>query len=407
MILQENLLTAGKFVHAFSFLFEHCSTDHWTVQRRRTPCFFFKKYFAQNKKHGSRDRKLISHLCYCYFRLGKSASPNPPQREGLEERILAGLFLCSEKPNEILEQLKPGWNKQIDLPVRSKLLIINSSLLIADVFPWKNELSEGIDHDKFCESFFAQPDLFLRLRPGYEDMAKKKLRDAGFDFKEIDSSCLSLANNSKFGNTIELDKEAIIQDYSSQQTAEFLKMPIADSKSPISAWDCCAGSGGKSMLLYDMHPDIDFTVSDVRESILVNLRKRFARAGIKRVKPFVTDLTNNRQPGTGNFDLIICDAPCTGSGTWSRTPEQLYFFEERKIEQYATLQKKIITNTISHLKRNGFLVYITCSVFKKENEEVVEYIEDTFKVRLVKQELLKGYDRKADTMFAALFRKEL
>ena len=368
---------------------------------------FLKKYFAQNKKHGSRDRKLISHLCYCYFRLGKSAPPNPPQREGLEERTLAGLFLCSEKPNEILEQLKPGWNKQIDLPVRSKLLIINSSLLIADVFPWKNELSEGIDHDKFCESFFAQPDLFLRLRPGYEDMVKKKLRDAGFDFKEIDSSCLSLANNSKLGNTIELDREAIIQDYSSQQTAEFLKLAIADSKSPISAWDCCAGSGGKSMLLYDMHPDIDFTVSDVRESILVNLRKRFARAGIKRVKPFVTDLTNNRQPGTGNFDLIICDAPCTGSGTWSRTPEQLYFFEERKIEQYASLQKKIVTNTISHLKRNGFLVYITCSVFKKENEEVVEYIEDTFKVRLVKQELLKGYDRKADTMFAALFRKEL
>ncbi len=368
---------------------------------------FLKKYFAQNKKHGSRDRKLISHLCYCYFRLGKSAPPNPPQREGLEERTLAGLFLCSEKPNEILEQLKPGWNKQIDLPVRSKLLIINSSLLIADVFPWKNELSEGIDHDKFCESFFAQPDLFLRLRPGYEDMVKKKLRDAGFDFKEIDSSCLSLANNSKLENTIELDREAIIQDYSSQQTAEFLKLAIVNCPLPISAWDCCAGSGGKSLLLYDIHPDIHLTVSDIRESILLNLKKRFAKAGIKGYKSFVADLSNNQQPGTGNFDLIICDAPCTGSGTWSRTPEQLYFFEERKIEQYASLQKKIVTNTISHLKRNGFLVYITCSVFKKENEEVVEYIEDTFKVRLVKQELLKGYDRKADTMFAALFRKEL
>jgi 16S rRNA (cytosine967-C5)-methyltransferase len=110
----------------------------------------------------------------------------------------------------------------------------------------------------------------------------------------------------------------------------------------------------------------------------------------------VVDLTNN---------LIICDAPCTGSGTWSRTPEQLYFFDEKRIERYAGLQKKIVSNVILHLKENGCFVYITCSVFKKENDEIVEFVERQFNLELIKMELLKGYDKKADTMFAALFRK--
>ena len=58
--------------------------------------FFLKDFFARYKKYGSKDRKQISHLCYCYFRLGKAAMGLP-----VEERILMGLFLCSNESNEI------------------------------------------------------------------------------------------------------------------------------------------------------------------------------------------------------------------------------------------------------------------------------------------------------------------
>jgi 16S rRNA (cytosine967-C5)-methyltransferase len=57
------------------------------------------------------------------------------------------------------------------------------------------------------------------------------------------------------------------------------------------------------------------------------------------------------------------------------------------------------------LKPGGSLLYITCSVFKKENEEMVEYINEKFHLQLVKMELLRGYELKADTMFAALLKK--
>ena len=326
----------------------------------------------------------------------------------IDEKILTALFLCSTESNEMLAALKPEWNSLVEQPLAKKLLIINYSLLIQNVFPWKDELSEGIDHEKFCESFFIQPDLFLRSRPGKEKTIIEKLQRAGIDFRLITENCLALPNASKVDEIIELDKEAVIQDHSSQRTGEFIKSEILNSGSKISLWDCCAGSGGKSIMVYDLDPAIELIVSDIRESILVNLKKRFEKAGVNNYKSFVTDLTtSNFKPQNSNFKLIVADVPCTGSGTWSRTPEQLYFFDKRGIEKYSTLQKKIVSNVIPHLKPGGSLVYITCSVFKKENEDVVTFIKENFHLKLKQMEVLKGYGKKADSMFVAVFEKTL
>ena len=105
-----------------------------------------------------------------------------------------------------------------------------------------------------------------------------------------------------------------------------------------------------------------------------------------------------------SFDLIICDAPCSGSGTWGRTPEQLSRFQKEKIEDYATLQKAIAVNASKCLKEEGLFFYITCSVFRRENEDVVEHIRQEAKLRLIEQRYVKGYEEKADTLFTALFR---
>ena len=59
---------------------------------------------------------------------------------------------------------------------------------------------------------------------------------------------------------------------------------------------------------------------------------------------------------------------------------------------------------IAAIKKGGYLLYITCSVFKKENEDVVEYLVEKHPVTLIKQEVLKGYDKRADSMYAALLR---
>lgn len=373
---------------------------------------FIKQFFSQHKKYGSKDRKNISQLCYAFFRLGKAL----PQLS-TAGRILTGLFLCSPAANELLQHLRPHWNEKALLTLAEKiqLLSIDQPFTLHDLFPWATELSEGLAYDPFCTSFFTQPDLFLRLRPGKETVVKKKLQQAGISFHEIGSACLALPNASKVDTLIDTDREAVIQDYSSQRIGELMEFIRASAaprvsetgaSTPPRVWDACAASGGKSILAQDVFQRIDLTVSDVRKSILINLEKRFATAGIKHYNSFIADLsTSTCTVPHSSFDIIITDVPCSGSGTWSRTPEQLYYFEPKEIDRYSALQKKIVHQAIPHLKPGGFLLYCTCSVFKKENEEVVQYIRERHSLQLLKQALFTGYDQKADTLFGAVFQK--
>ena len=361
---------------------------------------FIKKYFAGHKKYGSKDRKEVANLCYSCLRIGKEAINSQT-----DEKILSALFLCSTEPNEILASLKPEWNDRVKLSISEKLSSVNYHL--SSVFPWKEELSEGIEYGKFATSFFLQPDLFLRIRPGHAEKVLLKLNAAAVEYEFISPFTIRLPNSFKADEYFELDKEVVVQDYNSQQISGFI--PVRRGASDR-VWDCCAGSGGKSIMAYDLNPGIDLVVSDVRESILANLKKRFERAGIKKYTSVVLDLNNknNRNSIINNQQtIIIADVPCTGSGTWSRTPEQLAYFDPGKIGEYATLQKGIVSNVVPYLQPGGQLLYITCSVFKKENEEVIYYLEEKFHLQLVKMELLKGYSIKADTLFAALLQKPL
>ncbi len=362
---------------------------------------FLKKYFSTNKKYGSKDRKQIASLCYNYFRLGHAV-----KNISAEDRILLATFLCETQPSELLKSLKPGWNDLIGEPLEEKLSIVNHQFSIKNIFPFKDELSEEIDADRFNLSFLIQPDLFLRIRPDNNKKVLGKLSGAGLSYKVVSENCIALPNASKVDTVIELDKEAVVQDYNSQRIGEFLSAVRRRPSDRV--WDCCAASGGKSIMAYDINPKIDLTVSDKRESILNNLHKRFARAGIKNYHSFIADLESSTfipqfAVHNSKFDLIICDAPCSGSGTWSRTPEQLYYFKKKRIEEYSALQKKIIENIVPYVKPGGKLLYITCSVFKKENEDIAAYAEEKFKLILNRIEVLKGYEMKADTMFAALF----
>lgn len=369
---------------------------------------FLKAFFSKQKKFGSRDRRRIAHLCYAYFRLG-GALP----RLDIQDKIILALFLCSHQSDELLQELKPEWNDKVSISLEEKIALTNLSIKAPDIFPATEELSAGLPLEKFVFSHFIQPDLFLRLRPGKEELVQEKLRRAGVSFEALSNDCLALENASKLEDIVQLNKEAVVQDYSSQKVGEYMRLAIknqqsATAKKTLKVWDCCAASGGKSIMLYDNFPLSDITVSDIRESILVNLKKRFNDAGIRNFKSVMADISipNFKAPGSG-FNLIIADVPCSGSGTWGRTPELLTYFTIDKIEYYAELQRKIISNIAGALKPGGSLLYITCSVYKKENEDAVDFAMAKLNLELIKMELLKGYDRKADTMFVALLQKPL
>ena len=144
-------------------------------------------------------------------------------------------------------------------------------------------------------------------------------------------------------------------------------------------------------------------MSDVRESVLSNLEERFAANQIRNYQKKVLDLTQNPDPILHHyeFDGIILDAPCTGSGTWGRTPEMISQFSEGRIAGFQQLQQNIARNVVKYLKPGKPLIYITCSVFKEENEEMVRFLQEELKLELEQLEVLKGFIRKADSIFIA------
>jgi 16S rRNA (cytosine967-C5)-methyltransferase len=330
------------------------------------------------------------------------------------ERVLAGLFLCNESPLETLSSLKPEWNEAVGKTIEEKIGILKESypdFSPEQIFPFGNLLSEGVDHALYCMSFLKKPELFIRVRKGKEKIAAAKLREhqVAFSEPEPDDRLLfkaySFANGTRLDGVLDLNREAVVQDLSSQKTGSLMKLPDADPEKIIRAWDCCAASGGKSILLADLYPTLDLTVSDIRKTILENLGKRFAEAGIIRYRAFQKDLTRRADIPGESFDLILADLPCTGSGTWSRTPESLCFFDPGTLDDYSGRQKTILSNIAGNLKAGGMLVYITCSVFAAENEEVVRQLEENGGLRMISRQMIAGYKGRADSMFAAVFKK--
>lgn len=360
---------------------------------------FLPEFFKRNKQMGSNDRRSVSRLLYNYFRLGRALA-----NKSVEERLFLAEFLCTSVDNPFLHHFRSDLNQMIYLNIEEKIKYasINEGLIIEQVFPFTNHLSEGIDKEAFLLSFFVQPDLFIRVNPKALSWVLKTLEDCSIDFSLITHNTVALPNgtnlNSLFSDSTFPVKPYEVQDLSSQRTAKYFKPNRFEHW-----WDACAASGGKSLLLFSEQSDIKLLVSDIRESVLDNLDERFIAAGLTTYQKKLIDLTKNADPEIHHyeFDGIILDAPCTGSGTWGRTPEMISQFEEFKIQGFQNLQKVIAANVIKYLKQDRPLIYITCSVFKEENEEIISWLQKKHGMQLEGYELIKGYENKADTMFVA------
>jgi len=357
---------------------------------------FLPGFYRQNKQMGSTDRKVASRLIYNYFRLGNALADLPS-----EDRLIVAEFLCNTQVNSFIQHFKPEWALCIGFGLDEKLILVKTTykdFKLEDVFPWANQISAGIDKEAFLKSFFTQPDLFIHVHNGYDHLVKAELNKAEVAFKDEGNGCFALPNGTRLETIFPTQHWFEVQDYSSQQTANYFKPNKWDQW-----WDACAASGGKSLLLHEHEPNIKLVVSDIRESILANLDERFQQAGLRKYQKKLLDLTQNPDQEMHDyaFDGIILDAPCSGSGTWGRTPEMIAQFHPSKIEFFQRLQKAIAANVARFIKPGKPLIYITCSAFKGENEDVVNYLVKELGLKLEEQTVLIGYENKADTMFVA------
>ncbi|WP_380932214.1 RsmB/NOP family class I SAM-dependent RNA methyltransferase [Sphingobacterium suaedae] len=360
---------------------------------------FLTKFFKENRQMGSSDRRMTSRLCYNYFRLGDAAADL-----SIDERLVIAEFLC-EVESPFVSLYKPSWDMHIKESVANKLTLVEQQGLnvTSGLFPFAEHLSPHIDHAAFAVSHLIQPDLFIRVKSDAQNRVQSALDTQNIPFEVVDTQTYSLPNGSKLQELKKVDGLYEVQDLSSQHSLDQAIVRAGERW-----WDACAASGGKSLMLVDRHPDIELVVSDVRLSILRNLDERFEKANVKTTyTKRVLDLTKDVSSvmGRDSFDGIILDAPCTGSGTWGRTPEMKHAFSATTIQEFATLQRCIATNVLPYLKTGGQLIYITCSVFEAENEGVLNFLESERGMKVETQGVIKGYDKKADSMFAARLRK--
>lgn len=376
------------YIRTFAYISE--SYDH-----KLPLAHFLTHYFRKNPQMGSKDRKMATALCYAYFRMGNSLPKASPT-----DRLAIGLFLIQSSEHPVLRFLDSDLAEQVTLPYAEKQVIAAQKGWEASaLFPNIEALSAGIDKTAFSASLLTQPDLFIRARKRYLKQVLAKLEEHNCPF-EVEDFCIRIPNaqNLKaFFSPDQHDAWFEIQDYSSQQTAKLFQPKAVEHW-----WDCCAASGGKSLLLLEEEPTIRLTVSDIRDTSLKNLDARFAAAGMSYTQRRVIDLT---KPITifqhNSFDGVIVDAPCSGSGTWGRSPEMLTSFTADKISWFHNLQFAIAKNVVDFIKPGKPMVYITCSVYAQENELLVERLVNELNLKLVEQSLLKGYEKAADSMFTA------
>ncbi|MBP6456070.1 MAG: hypothetical protein KA275_05005 [Chitinophagaceae bacterium] len=355
---------------------------------------FLKKQFKKNKKFGSKDRKFIAQYLYAVYRTGKEN-----RHLKFEELVFIALFLKNENEKQFFENHFTVLVEAIDFSLDKKLIFL------AEKFEWRNtyraqdEISNEINSIDYRNSFYDEPNVFIRLRKN-EKILKQNLKSFG---KEIRENCFSFSKKINL-ETLIPPSDFVVQDYNSQRCAEF----FPELKSSDLVWDCCAGSGGKSILLLDKFKNIKVYVSDIRENILESLISRFELLKLKAEKILLINVNKEKDLALleENFNFVICDVPCTGSGTWARTPEQFYFFQKKEIENFAKRQLDILQNASVKVLPNGHLLYITCSVFEKENEIVIDkFLKENKKFKIIKQDYLNSFELKADTLFACLLER--
>ncbi|MDP3068725.1 MAG: RsmB/NOP family class I SAM-dependent RNA methyltransferase [Opitutaceae bacterium] len=151
-----------------------------------------------------------------------------------------------------------------------------------------------------------------------------------------------------------------VQDMGSQMVLETLGI------APGGRWlDACAGAGGKSLQLARMI-SASGTVEayDIRPSALAELQERAVRAGARNIRLIA-------RPSTGDYDGVLVDAPCSGSGTWRRSPHLKWTTTPALIAERAELQHTLLAKFAHGVRPGGRLIYATCSLSVRENEQVV------------------------------------
>jgi len=157
-----------------------------------------------------------------------------------------------------------------------------------------------------------------------------------------------------------------IQDWAAQRA-----VALSDARPGMRVLDLAAGAGGKSLgLAAAMQNRGSILAFDDKPERLAPLAERAARAGASLIT--IAQTRGGPLWGNGRFDLVFLDVPCSGSGTWRRQPELKWRLTPERLTELCGIQDWLSADAARHTAPGGKLVYATCSILPRENQDRVE-----------------------------------
>lgn len=340
-----------------------------------------RSYFREHPSLGRRDREAIMDLACDLLR-------DAPSRHLLTNHLQVGdgsIALAHhllQNPDD-RDRLLPRWrnadavanalNAATAAPRQAHALVTTTAEAEAILDFWSlprwwapDLLAQHIDLESLCRGLRSRATLDLRVNRQKMDRASART-SLGASFEPTPWSDIGLRGPSGIAidaHPLYLDGTVEIQDEGSQLIARIAE---DGASAPTLIIDACAGGGGKSLALAAAFPDAELWAWDISTERFGDLRERARRAGAT-VHTSVWD-TSPPPADAPRADIVLVDAPCSGSGTVRRSITGL--MEERHVNALTRTQLAIVSAAAEWVKPGGALVYATCSILARENESIV------------------------------------
>lgn len=227
----------------------------------------------------------------------------------------------------------------------------------------------GIDATE-QEALLGRADLDMRFDPQKTGRDAIKAQWPEAQFSDDLPYAVRLDNGIDISTSALWQNGAIeVQDWGSQAIIH-MALSGYDTGKPLKIIDLCAGAGGKTLALAAMCPDAEILAFDTNRKRLQAMTPRVERAGYTHITPIL--LNGGREWDSlkahmDSADLVLVDAPCSGTGTWRRNPETRWRFDQSKLMQLLDLQAHIIDMAKMLVKPDGHLAYAVCSLLYEES----------------------------------------
>ena len=204
----------------------------------------------------------------------------------------------------------------------------------------------------------------LRLNKGSRARVIEQLQGEGLYFVPTPYSPIGIRSAERVNlNNCVAYKEGVIEV---QDEASQLAAILADVRPEHKIIDYCCGAGGKSLTMaFLMNRQGKIQIHDINRSRLEAVKERAVRLDVKNLEII-------EEVGDRDYDRFVVDAPCSGTGTWRRSPDAKYRLTPETLKELNKTQAELLEKAFNHIRRGGRVVYITCSILRDENEDIIE-----------------------------------